>query len=65
MRILQAELDEANTAYKEIKAKLDNANEQIAQKEKQLADTEQSLKRTRNIYKNVYVISIYMDKFLI
>ena len=27
MRILQAELDEANTAYKEIKAKLDNANE--------------------------------------
>lgn len=65
MRILQAELDEANTAYKEIKAKLDNANEQIAQKEKQLADTEQSLKRTRNICKNVYVISIYMDKFLI
>lgn len=65
MRILQAELDEANTAYNEIKAKLDNANEQIAQKEKQLADTEQSLKKTRNIYKNVYVISIYMDKFLI
>ena len=66
MRILQAELDEANTAYKEIKAKLDNANEQIAQKEKQLADTEQSLKKEPEIFtKNVYVISIYMDKFLI
>ena len=37
MRILQAELDEANTAYNEIKVKLDNANEQIAQKVKTIS----------------------------
>lgn len=59
MRILQAELDEANTAYNEIKAKLDNANEQIAQKEKQLADTEQSLKRNQK-YLQKRVRDIYI-----
>ena len=59
MRILQAELDEANTAYKEIKAKLDNANEQIAQKEKQLADTEQSLKKNQK-YLQKRVRDIYI-----
>lgn len=59
MRILQAELDEANTAYKEIKAKLDNANEQIAQKKKQLADTEQSLKKNQK-YLQKRVRDIYI-----
>ena len=59
MRILQAELDEANTAYNEIKAKLDNANEQIAQKEKQLADTEQSLKKNQK-YLQKRVRDIYI-----
>ena len=65
MRILQAELDEANTAYNEIKAKLDNANEQIAQKEKQLADTEQSLKRNQKyLQKRVRDIYIHGQIFL-
>ncbi len=59
MRILQAELDEANTAYNEIKVKLDNANEQIAQKEKQLADTEQSLKKNQK-YLQKRVRDIYI-----
>lgn len=37
MRILQAELDEANTAYNEIKVKLDNANEQNCPKGKTIS----------------------------
>ena len=44
MRILQAELDEANTAYKEIKAKLDNTEQSLKKNQKYLQ------KRVRDIY---------------